>query len=88
MIKYFKMTSNHLNSPVYYAAYNLRDAIRFGYSEFNSQFACSFEEVQRKDIPKTSIIRSAMLNRADSRSINRLENEGCFQCEHGEEDWV
>ncbi len=69
-IKYYKVTSDRLNAPMYYAAYNLGDAKEVAYSGFNSQFACDFEEVQYKDIPATSIIHTAKLEFVDARAVN------------------
>lgn len=70
-IKYFKVTSDRLNSPMYYAAYNLDDAKEVVYSDFNSQFVCEFEEIKYKDIPVTSIIHTAKLEFVDSRAVSR-----------------
>jgi len=63
MIKYFKVTSYRLNSPMYYAAYNLNDARAVAYSDTNRQMFLNFEEVQRTDIPETSVIHTAKLGR-------------------------
>lgn len=69
MIKYFKVSSDRLNNPAYYAAYNLRDAKEVAYSDFNSQFVCEFEEVSVNDIPRNAVIHSAKLNRDDARKV-------------------
>jgi hypothetical protein len=68
-IKYFKVTSDRLNNPAYYAAYDLDAAKDVAYSDFNSQFRCDFVEVKYTDIPATAIIHTAKLEYADSRAV-------------------
>lgn len=69
-IKFYKVTSDRLNYPAYYAAYSLKDAKEVAYSDYNSQFVCDFEEVEYNNIPATSIIHSAKLEFIDSRAVN------------------
>lgn len=68
-IKYFKVTSDRLKYPAYYAAYNLVDAKQVAYSDFNSQFLCNFNEVALSDIPRSAVIHSAKLSRDDASKV-------------------
>ena len=68
-IKYFKVTSDRLAYPAYYAAYNLADAKEVAYSDFNSQFVCDFKEVTISDIPANTIIHGAKLEYDDAKEL-------------------
>ena len=69
-IKYFKVTSDRLNYPAYYAAYSLKDAKEVFHSDQNSQVTGNFQEVQYADIPATLIIHPAKLEFTDSRAVS------------------
>lgn len=67
MVKYFKVTSENLNHPAYYAGYGLDKVMREVYAIYS--FLCHFEEVELADIPPSVNIRTADLSREDVRDI-------------------
>lgn len=69
MINFFRATPYNINSPAYYAAYDLKSAQHEAYSNFNSQFKIDFEEVSFDDIPVNAVIHTGTLDYAEAKEI-------------------
>ncbi len=68
-VKYFKVTSDRLNSNAYYAAYSVEEAKKVTHSDFNSQIRFEIEEVLLNEIPNTAIVHAASLEYKDAHKL-------------------
>lgn len=68
-VKYFKVTSDRLNYPAYYAAYSVEGAKKVAHSDFNSQIRFDVEEVLLKEIPFDVIIHTDALEYKDAQKL-------------------
>jgi hypothetical protein len=74
-VRYFRMTSDRLNEPVYYASYSEDRAKEVAYSDYNSQFVIKCEEIRFVDIPDSARIHGAYLLYEDAKAlVERDEN--------------
>ena len=68
-VKYYKVTSDRLNYPAYYAAYNPEEVKKTASSDFNSQFSFRTTQTTLAEIPKDAVILTAELSREDARKL-------------------
>ena len=72
--KFYKISGKGWSKPVYYAAYNFKDAKNVGYSDNNSQFLLEVEEVDLSDIPENKYIHNSNLNFYDNQTLTKLRS--------------
>lgn len=74
-VKFFEVTGNGWNKPVYYAGYTVEAVKQEAYADSNSQFIVHCREIPLEEIPVSEkFIRTANLEYKDAHWVANLRS--------------